>query len=148
MEESEHRAIGIATYNYCWKLLETPRRARDEDLELLTSAFASRYHWSFTGGPQQWVIGDWMISRAAAAIKEGSLSATFAHRANDAAQEFEAPDWLLASCAEGLARAYAAHGNARERDGWYAVAEQLVAHIADEESRELVADQLLSVPRC
>jgi hypothetical protein len=123
-----------------------PQRSREDDFELLSTAFASRYHWKFVGGEEQWVMADWMVSRAAAAIDEPSLAVTFAQLANDAVTTFEAPDWLLASCAEGLARALAAAGQVKQRDEWYAAAERLTALIVDEESRDLIADQLASVP--
>jgi hypothetical protein len=146
VEESEHRGVAAATYNRCWELLEMPHRSHEDDVELLSTAFASRYHWKFAGAEEQWVMADWMVSRAAAAVDETSLAISFAQLANDAVTTFEAPDWLLASCAEGLARAYAAAGQVKQRDEWYAVAERFVALIEDEESRELIAGQLASVP--
>ena len=147
MEETEHRALAIESYNRCWDLLERDYRSQDEDFELLTAAFVSRHHWSFAGGPEQWVNGDWMVARATAAIGEGSLSLAFALRANSAVQEFDAPDWLVASAAEGVARAYAALGVEQERDEWFNSAESLVAAIVDDEDRELIASQLATVPR-
>jgi hypothetical protein len=128
-------------------LLERDDRSPDDDFELLTLAFASRYHWSIVGGPEQWAVSDWLVSRAAASIGEGSLSLAFAVRANDAVQSFDAPDWLHASTAEGMSRAYAAIGSDQERDEWLNNAERLVEVIADEEDRELIASQLASVPR-
>jgi hypothetical protein len=62
-------------------------------------------------------------------------------------QEFDAPDWLVASAAEGVARAYAALGVEQERDEWFNSAESLVAAIVDDEDRELIASQLATVPR-
>lgn len=147
MPDVDHRKIAVETYNHCWDLLDRDDRSPDEDFELLTSAFASRYHWSLAGGPEQWAVSDWMVSRAAADIGEGSLSLAFALRANDAMQEFDAPDWLVASAAEGLARAYAALGSEQDRDEWCNNAESLVEAIADEEDRELIASQLATVPR-
>ena len=147
MQDIDHREMAAERYNHCWDLLERDDRSRDEDFELLTSAFVSRYYWSMAGGPEQWAVSDWMVSRAAAVIGEGSLSLAFAQRANDAVQEFDAPDWLVASTAEGLARAYAALGSEQDRDVWLNNAESLVEVIADEESRELIASQLASVPR-
>lgn len=147
MPDVDHRAIAVESYNRCWDLLERSDRSQDEDFELLTSAFVSRYHWSFAGGPEQWAVSDWMVSRAAADIGEGSLSLAFALRANDSVRGFDAPDWLVASAAEGVARAFAAHGNERERDEWLNTAENLVVAIADQEDRELIASQLATVPR-
>ena len=143
----DHRSLAVESYNHCWGLLERNDRSQQEDIDILTCAFASRYHWSFAGGPEQWATSDWMVSRSAAAIGEGSLSLTFALRANDAVQEFDAPDWLVASAAEGLARAYAALGSEQNRDAWIHSAENLVEAIADQEDRALIASQLASVPR-
>jgi hypothetical protein len=46
-----------------------------------------------------------------------------------------------------VARAYAALGDGDQRDEWLATSEGLVALITDDESRELIASQLGSVPR-
>ncbi len=110
-------------------------------------AFVSRYHWSFVGSDEQSIVGDWMISRAAAAIGDVAVSLNFAQHAFDAAQDADVPDWLLASVHEGLARAYAATGDVRARDEWYEAAAELVGQISDDESRSVIADQLDSVPR-
>lgn len=142
MDSAEHRQLGIETYNRCWELLEDSER----NLELLRTAFTSRYHWSFvTEGPQA-IMGDWMISRAAAASGEGHLALRYARLAYDAAVAREVEDWLLASCAEGMARAYASLGESDQRDEWFITSERLVALIEDDESRELIASQLATVP--
>jgi hypothetical protein len=121
-------------------------RTDDDDAELLTAAFASRYHWLAVGGLEQWVISDWMIARVAAALSLGDLALTFAVRANAAANVAGEPDWLLASTAEGVARAYAANQQSDKRDEWYATATRLVDAIVDEDDRALIAEQLSTVP--
>jgi hypothetical protein len=141
------RAIAVERYNHCWHLLEKVGRTKDEDTELLTSAFVSRYYWSLVDGTEQCIIGDWMISRAAAAVGEGDLALRFALLANDHAQEAKASDWLIASTTEGLARAHAASGDLEARDRWITAAELLIETIADSEDRKLIASQLASVPR-
>ena len=147
MDDAAHRQLGVETYNRCWELLETQDRTGDEDLELLRTAFASRYHWSCVAHVPQAIMGDWMISRAAAATGEGHLALRYARLAYDAAAANSVEDWLLASSAEGLARAYASLGDGDHRDDWIATSEGLLALIADDESRELIASQLASVPR-
>jgi hypothetical protein len=147
MDSSSHREVAVATYNRCWELLELARRTPDEDVELLTSAFVSRYHWTFVGGHVPMICADWMISRVAAALGEGGLAISYALRATTRAQASDTDDWLVASSAEGLARAYAAAGEQERRDEWCATAQRLVNEIADDEDRELIASQLASVPR-
>jgi hypothetical protein len=137
----DDRELAVQLYNRCWELLETPRDERD-DVELLTAAFSSRYHWLSGGASEQWIVSDWMVARAAAAVGNGELALLFAKRAHGAAQESESPDWLEASTAEGVARAYAALGDAEEFNHWSALATRLIGAIADPEDQSLIASQL------
>jgi hypothetical protein len=147
VDSTAHRQLGVETYNRCWELLDAQDFTTEAQLELLRTAFASRYHWSFVAQAPQAIMGDWMISRAAAASGEGHLAVRYARLAYDAAVANEVEDWLLASCAEGVARAYASLGDSDRRNEWCATSEGLVALIVDDESRELIASQLATVPR-
>lgn len=146
METDDHRRAAAAAYNRCWELLERDQRNDDEDDELLTSAFASKYHWARAGGREELVTSDWMVSRAAGAVGEPALAVRFALCANDAAQEPRTSDWLVASTAEGLARAYAAAGDVERSMVWRTVAERLVERIADEDDRAIIASQVATLP--
>jgi hypothetical protein len=143
----DHRRTAGETFNRCWELLEKANRTDEDNRELLTLAFVSRYHWSCVGAEEQMIMGDWMVSRAAAAIGEAHLAVRFAQRAYDRAQEADVPDWLGASVCEGLARAHVANGDLALRNQWYEAAVDLVERIEDHESKSLIADQLDSVPR-
>jgi hypothetical protein len=140
----DDRELATQLFNRCWQLLESPRDA-DDDVELLTAAFGSRYHWLIAGGLEQWIVSDWMVARAAAAVGDGQLSLLFAKRAHLRAQESEVPDWLVASGAEGVARAYAAAGDAERFGHYHALATRLVSVIADDEDRALIASQLADI---
>jgi hypothetical protein len=148
VDDAAHHQLGVQTYNRCWALLEAEDRTRDQDLELLRTAFTSRYHWSYVAEAAQAIMGDWMISRAAAEVGEGHLALRYARLAYDAAMANDAEDWLLASSAEGMARAFASLEDGDQRDEWFATSEGLVALIVDDESRELIGSQLASVPTC
>src|SRR5664280_3039644 len=139
MDPSSHREVAVAADNRCWESLELACRTPDGDIALLTSAFATRYHWTFVGGPVETICASSLISRAAAALGEGTLAVAYAKRANTEAREPRVDDWLVASTAEGLARAYAAIRIQELRDEWCA--------IADDEDRELFASQLATAPR-
>jgi hypothetical protein len=147
VDAEAHRSVAVATYQQCWELLDRPVRSNDDGVELLTTAFASRFHWGHAGGPQEWIIGDWMISRAAAAVGQGQLAVWFATRADGATHVTPVPDWLQASTAEGVARAYAASGDESRRNLWIEKSQTLIDAIADAEDRELIASQLASIPR-
>jgi hypothetical protein len=146
VDDATQQELAAQLFNRSWELLDKSPRTSDEDVELLTVAFSSRYHWSFVGSSEQFIVGDWMVSRAAADVGEGQLALTFAQRAYDAAQNALIPDWLSASVCEGLARAYAAIGDSASRTEWFVAAQQLITLIDDDEDRELIASQLASVP--
>ena len=147
MDPTNHFEVAVATYERCWELLEQTSRTIEGDVELLTSAFDSRYHWTFVGGAVQTIWAYWMISKAAAAVSEGSLAVAFAPRTNTEVREPSIDDWFVASTAEGLARPYAAVGMLQLRDEWDAINEGLVRMIIDDEDRELIASRLSTVPR-
>ena len=145
MQNPDSRALAARFYNASWELLDRGARSDDDNALLLTTAFASRAHWLEAGGTQQWIISEWMVSRAAAATGWGDLSLFFALRAYNAAQSPGTADWLGASTAEGVARAYGAMGDAARREEWIQRADALVREIADEEDRSLIAAQLASL---
>ena len=144
MEPDDSKALASQLFNGCWDLLENNLRTPDDDVTLLTLAFTSRYHWQGVGAPQQLAIADWMVSRSAAAVGFGDLAVTFAERAARSSEG--QADWLVASAAEGLARAYAAAGDTAKRNEWADKASALVEVISDAEERALIAEQLASVP--
>jgi hypothetical protein len=142
MTEPAESTLATQLFNRCWELLEMESRSNEDDVELITSALTSRYHWLNAGSAEQSIISDWMVSRAAGVVGAFELSLSFARRAHDASQNRDFPDWLVASTAEGMARAYACAGNAEEFAKWNALAGRLVDVIADEEDRALIAGQL------
>ncbi len=145
MTDLDDRTLATQLYNRCHEILELESRSSDDDAELITMALTSRFHWLRAGAREQWIISDWMVSRASGVVGAPELSLFFALRAHDAAQNSDVPDWLVASTAEGVARAYAVAGNAEEFTNWNALAGRLVEVIADEEDRALVASQLTNI---
>jgi hypothetical protein len=143
-EPLTHRGLAAESFNASWALLERDR-TDDEDLELLEDALASRHHWRAVGGLQQIAISDWMVSRCFAELGNGGLALRFATAALRA-QPDDAPAWLRASLLEGLARAHAANGDQAARDEAVVRAATALAEERDPEDRELIADQLASVP--
>jgi hypothetical protein len=138
------RELATQLYNRCWELLESTRDA-EGDVELVTVAFAARYHWLNAGELEQWIVSDWMVARVASALGDGELALQFATRALGAAQDNDVPDWLVASTAEGVARAYATTGNVEEFNNYAALATRLIDVIADPEDKSLIANQFAEI---
>jgi hypothetical protein len=146
-DELTHRGIAARNFNYSWELLKRDR-TDDEDLELLEVAFASRHHWRAEGNAaEQIAVADWMVSRCFAELGDGPLAVRFAAAAL-AAEPDGAPVWMRASFQEGLARAHAANGDKRGRDEAVVRAAVILVDEPSEKNRELIEEQLASVPEC
>lgn len=140
MNQADHRAVAIATYNQCWDLLEDQRHP-GQDLELLTLALTSRYHWRQAGGPREWAISDWLASRCAAATGHAHLARDFADASSHHDPDTFEP-WLRASLAEGQARAWASIGDFTRRDHFIARARECLMDEPDPENRSLIEEQI------
>jgi hypothetical protein len=146
MADDPMRKRAAALYNQTWDLLDDAERDAAGDRRLLLSACASRALWEGIGDAQTLAVGDWMVSRVLAQLGLGDLSVSFAQSAVDQSTEHDLPVWMQASALEGLARAYAAAGAVDERDRFVALAGDLVSQIPDAEDRDLIAEQLATVP--
>jgi hypothetical protein len=131
---SARRAFAVAAFNGAWDLIDKADRTPDEDKQMLTLAFASRWHWSEIGTAENHVIADWQVAHVASLVDDAPLALSFAQAAYDIARSAGLPDWTQASTAEGLARAHACAGDKASYEKY-----------EDEEDRELILGQLASI---
>ncbi|HET8642745.1 MAG TPA: hypothetical protein VFM37_12450 [Pseudonocardiaceae bacterium] len=139
------RQYAVEAFNRSWELLES-QRSPDQDAEALAAAFASRWHWSRIGGPEQLAVGDHQVAKVASALGFAGLALHFARRAWDCGQEQGWTDWRRAVFAEGMARAHEAAGDTAARDEWLRTAASALASVEDAEDREVVERQLREIP--
>jgi hypothetical protein len=144
----ENRRYAVDLYNAAWELLDSPDRTPAQDDEVLTMAFASRYHWGEAedGGDEQLAVGDWFIGHVAAHLGLSALAVRFSGRALDRVESVGIGGWLLASAYEGMARAHACARDDEGRARYTALAEAALDGIDDPEEREVIEDQLRSIP--
>jgi hypothetical protein len=141
-----HRNFGAALFNATWDLIDKTARSDEEELAMLISAMASRWHWGRVGGPEQLASGDWQVAHVLSLMGEGALAMRFARRNLDTAVAEGWTGWRLASAHEGMARAYAAVADAEQRAAHVAAAEAALADETDAGDRDVIAGQLASVP--
>jgi hypothetical protein len=147
LDRSGHRELAVSTYNAAWELLDSPDRTEDEDDRALTLAFTSRHHWAEAGGgDQELAIGDWFIGHVAAHLGLAGVAQRFSRRALDRVEGAGIGGWLLASVYEGMARAAACAGDTEGRTRFTERAEAALATIEDPEEREVIEEQLHSIP--
>jgi DNA-binding transcriptional MerR regulator len=147
LDLATRRALAVGLFNYTWTLLENPDRTREQDDEMLNAAHASRYHWGEVGEAVNLSRGEWQVSRVYSVLGRGEPALYHARRcveineANDARE-----DWELGSAYEAMARASAVAGDAAARDEWKARAVAELAKIKDAEDRQVLEQDIATLP--
>ena len=140
------RQLAADLFNLVWTLLEQTGRTTEDDDRMVHAAHASRYHWGQVGGPQQLAIGEWQCARVYSVLGRAEPALHHARRCLEIATEGDVPDWLVASAHEGMARAYAVAGQRESALASRAAAETALAKVTDAEDRQVVQDDLASLP--
>ena len=108
---------------------------------MLDASLTSRSHWQVVGGPQQFAMADWMVSRAYVQLNDPVLAIEYALVSLSHDQK-EFPAWLKASIYEGLARAYRSAGNTPEFERYKGLAIDALSLETDPEDKGFIAGQI------
>jgi hypothetical protein len=69
--EEWHRKQEVENFNKTWNIIDKKQRTKEEDLELIHTAHAFRFHWGFAGAPVNFARGEWQISRVYSLLQMG-----------------------------------------------------------------------------
>src|SRR5215207_6543208 len=138
----QQRQLAADLFNLVWELLERPGRSAEDDDRMLHAAHASRYHWGEVGQPTQFAIGEWQCARVYSTLGRAEPALHHARRCAEIVAGHDAPDWLVASSHEGLARAHAVAGDREEAAREQALARAALERVTDPEERQVVESDL------
>ena len=142
LEAASHRQVAIELFNRTWELLEKETRTDSEDAEMLTAAFASRYHWREIGEPKNFSVSDWQVARVAAVLGLPDLAERFGQAALDVAASANLDPFYVSYGHEALARAAQLAGNRNEAKRHLDRARDLLEEVEDSSARDLLAADL------
>ena len=144
----ENRLLGAMLFNATWGLIERDDRDADDDLQMLLTACASRFHWGEVDGADiQRVTGDWQVSHVACLVGFADVALRFAERALAAAQRLGLGGFRLASAHEGVARAHAVAGDYSASRRHIELADAALALEVNERDATAIREQIASIPR-
>ncbi len=146
ISKSVHRKIAGELFNDTWTLLDQRRRTREEDLEMVHAAHASRYHWGRAGGPLQESIGEWQISRVYATLGRPEPAAYHGRQALRIARANDLAPFYVAYAYEALARAASLAGARRERTAYLRQAERAGRSVRSADDRRMLTEDLATIP--
>jgi DNA-binding transcriptional MerR regulator len=152
LDPAAHRRIGVDLFNHAWTLIERPDRTDAETDEMIHAAHASRWHWARAEGATSVNLarGEWQCSRVYATLGRGEPAVWHARRcvayAEAAAAAGEAETWDVPASYEAMARALAVAGDRPAAEDWRARARAAVAAIDDPEDRQVIEQDLATLP--
>ncbi|MEX0863439.1 MAG: hypothetical protein WD269_01025 [Acidimicrobiia bacterium] len=137
-----HRSLAPLAFNRAWELLDADNLTREQEEEMLSSAFAQRYHWYVVGEPRNWAIADWQVSRVAAVLGYAELAARFGERSLEIATEHGLDPFVVGFAHEAIARAAAEVDDIETFTEHLELAKSMLAEIDDPEDRETLEADL------
>ena len=106
-----HKKQAVENFNAVWNLLDNGERTKEEDLLMIHSAHASRFHWNEIGTAVNFARGEWQISRVYSTLKMSASALYHAKRSLEFCEKNQIGDFDLAFAYEAMARAYMVSGN-------------------------------------
>lgn len=141
-EPIDHRALAVSLFNRTWELLDQEKRSVEDDAEMLTVAFASRYHWLQVGDPRNFSVSDWQVSRVAAVLGYVEVSADYAERSLETAAGASLSPFYVAYAHEAVARAAGLAGDHARKQKHLDKAYQLLEEVDQASEHHLLAPDL------
>lgn len=137
-----HRAFAPRAFNHTWALLDKTELTREQEEEMLASAFTQRHHWYQVGEPKNWAVADWQVSRVAAVLGYADLSRRFGERSLELAHEHDLGPFVTGFAHEAIARAAADVDDVETFTEHLEMAKATLPEIEDAEEREVLSADL------
>ncbi len=144
-QKTIHKQFAVNCFNAVWDLLDKKDRTPEDDINMIHTAHASRYHWGLIGTPLEFQRGEWQISRVYATLKQGNSALKHAEVCFNTCKENKIADFDMAFACEAMARANAVIGNIGKRDVFIEMAKKAAKEIEEEENKEYFLSELESV---
>jgi hypothetical protein len=144
LDKELERKLAAHLFNETWHLIDKPDRTAEENILMIHSAHASRYHWQSVGDSSHKAIGEWQISRVYSLL---SLSDPAVYHAQLCLEicETQSLNPFLTGCAhEAMARALSSHDKTSARLHHQAASE-LAMLVQDSEDRGILESDLKSI---
>ncbi len=146
-EESKdyHRKFAIDCFNGTWDLIDKKTRTHDDDIKMIHTAHASRYHWGEIGSPLEFARGDWQLSRVYALLGDGTSAIKYAEESLNHCLENNIGDFDLAFAYEALARASLILRDETNFNKYFNLAKESAEAIEEEENQKYFLRELNSI---
>lgn len=144
LDKEVERKLAAHLFNETWRLIDKPDRTAEDDIMMIHTAHASRFHWQTVGNASNHAIGEWQISRVYSLLGLGA-SALYHGRLCLELSERQALGPCSKGCAhEAIARALSLDDKESARRHYQAACE-LAAAVEDPEDRNILESDLKTI---
>jgi hypothetical protein len=147
LEPDDERRVAVALFNETWSLLRLPERTAEEDDAMIHAAHASAHHWRQVGETKNFARSEWQCSRVYAVLGRAEPALHHARRCLAWCERGLVEDWDTPGAHEALARAHAVAGDWDAAERHERLAREGAAAVADAGDRDVLLDDLGTLPR-
>ncbi|WP_416730055.1 hypothetical protein [Fictibacillus sp. JL2B1089] len=140
-----HRKQAVDNFNKTWDLIEKKDRTNENDLEMIHTAHASRFHWGQIGEPLHFARGEWQLSRVYSILNMSESAMFHGKQSLELCLEHSIADFDLAFAYEAVARAYLVKEDEASMEEFYNLALQAAQQILKKEDKEYFISELNSI---
>ena len=137
--------MAVELFNKTWDLIDKKDRSHSDDVNMIHSAHASRYHWGIVGEPINWVRGEWQISRVYSQVSRGEPALYHAQETLDLCKKYDITDFDLAFAYEAMARAYSVVGDSSKVKEYYDLSAEASRKVVDHGNRDYLLNELKTI---
>jgi hypothetical protein len=144
LDKDLERKLAAHLFNETWRLIEKPDRTAEENILMIHSAHASRYHWQSVGDSSHKAIGEWQISRVYSLLRLSDPALYHARVCLEICETQSFSPFLTGCAHEAMARALSFNDKTSARLH-HQMASELAMLVQDPEDRGILECDLKSI---
>jgi hypothetical protein len=144
LDKDLERKLAAHLFNETWRLIEKPDRTAEENILMIHSAHASRYHWQSVGDASHKAIGEWQISRVYSLLRLSDPALYHARVCLEICETQSLSSFLTGCAHEAMARALSFNDKTSARLH-HQMASELAMLVQDPEDRGILECDLKSI---
>ncbi|KAB3530503.1 hypothetical protein [Alkaliphilus serpentinus] len=141
-----HKKQAVESFNATWDLIDKKDRRTEENIKMVHTAHASRYHWEVIGTPLELARGEWQISRVYSLLNMAESALFHAQHSLKLCIDNNIGDFDLAFAYEAITRAYFIGSNLDLMKKNYELALGASKEISKPENKEYFLSELNTIP--
>lgn len=140
-----HRKQAIENFNTTWDYIDKKDRTEEDNINMIHTTHASRFHWGKVGTPLNLAVGEWQISRVYSLLGMPESALYHAKLSLELCLKNDIKDFNLAFGYEAVARAYMVSKDEEQMKKYWTLAKEASENIEKEEDKKYFLSELDSI---